>query len=132
MRTSIGHLIFNGVFERYQKLQVGSIELDLGMGTPFHGKDRLHLHPIELIEFTPYRFKEDMLPSDYFHRNVFLSFQEDALGISLRHDHRGETIFSGESDYPHFESTFPRSREIIDEILTECTDDGEGQDRWGE
>ena len=25
-----------------------------------------------------------MLPSDFFHRNVVLSFQEDAIGIRLR------------------------------------------------
>ena len=27
------------------------------------------------------------------------------------------------SDYPHQESTFPRSREIIDEILTDCSEE---------
>ncbi len=26
-------------------------------------------------------------------------------------------------DYPHVESTFPRSREIIEEILVDCTDE---------
>jgi hypothetical protein len=39
-----------------------------------------------------YRFKgpalarvgDGMLPSDFFHRNVVLSFQEDAIGIRLR------------------------------------------------
>jgi len=33
---------------------------------------------------TGYRFKENMRPSDFFRRNVFLGFQEDALGIQLR------------------------------------------------
>ena len=121
VRTSIGHLIFNGVFERYQKLQVGSIELDLGWVPHFMEKID-YTYTNRAIEFTPYRFKEDMLPSDYFHRNVFLSFQEDALGISLRQIIGVDNLLWG-SDYPHFESTFPRSREIIDEILTECTDD---------
>jgi hypothetical protein len=31
-----------------------------------------------------YRFTNGMLPSDFFHRNVVLSFQEDAIGIRLR------------------------------------------------
>ena len=31
-----------------------------------------------------YRFKDDALPSDFFHDNVFIGFQEDALGIRLR------------------------------------------------
>jgi hypothetical protein len=31
-----------------------------------------------------YRFKDGMLPSDFFRRNSVLSFQEDAIGIRLR------------------------------------------------
>jgi hypothetical protein len=31
-----------------------------------------------------YRFKNGMLPSDFFRRNIVLSFQEDAIGIRLR------------------------------------------------
>jgi hypothetical protein len=31
-----------------------------------------------------YRFENRMLPSDFFRRNVVLSFQEDAIGIRLR------------------------------------------------
>ena len=27
------------------------------------------------------------------------------------------------SDYPHIESTFPRSRQILGEILADCTED---------
>ena len=27
------------------------------------------------------------------------------------------------SDYPHAESTFPRSRQILDEILVDCTEE---------
>jgi predicted TIM-barrel fold metal-dependent hydrolase len=61
---------------------------------------------------TGYRFKENMRPSDFFRRNVFLGFQEDALGIQLR-DIIGVDTLQWGSDYPHQESTFPRSREIL-------------------
>ena len=70
----------------------------------------------------PYRFNEDSLPSDYFHRNVFLGFQEDALGIRLRDIIGVDSLMWG-SDYPHHESTFPRSRQILEEILVECTEE---------
>ena len=63
-----------------------------------------------------------MLPSDYFHRNVFLGFQEDGLGIRDRDIIGVDNILWG-SDYPHQESTFPRSREILEEILVDCTED---------
>ena len=123
VRMSLGHLIFSGVFERYPKLQVGSVEMELSWAP--HFLDRLDYTytqrpPGEVYGW--HRYKEDMLPSDYFHRNVFLAFQEDALGIRDRHIIGVDNLLWG-SDYPHFESTFPRSREILEEILTECTEE---------
>ena len=64
-----------------------------------------------------------MLPSDFFRRNVVLSFQEDAIGIRLR-DVIGVDNMMWGSDYPHSESTFPQSRKILAEIL-EGVPDGE-------
>jgi Amidohydrolase len=69
-----------------------------------------------------YRFKGAMLPSDFFRRNVVLSFQEDAIGIRLR-DVIGIDNMMWGSDYPHSESTFPQSRKILAEILAGVPDD---------
>ena len=69
-----------------------------------------------------YRFKGGMLPSDFFHRNVVLSFQEDAIGIRLREVIGVDNMMWG-SDYPHSESTFPQSRKILAEILEGVPDD---------
>jgi predicted TIM-barrel fold metal-dependent hydrolase len=69
-----------------------------------------------------YRFKDGMLPSDFFRRNVVLSFQEDAIGIRLR-DAIGVDNMMWGSDYPHSESTFPQSRKILAEILAGVPDD---------
>ena len=121
VRESIGQMIFTGVFERYPKLQVGSIEMELSW-VP-HFLDRIdYTYTQRQIEFAPYRFKEDMLPSDYFHRNVFVGFQEDALGIRLR-DIIGVDSLQWGADYPHAESTFPKSREILEHILMDCTEE---------
>ena len=121
IRESIGQMIFTGVFERYPKLQIGAVEMEVSW-VP-HFLDRIdYTYTQRQIEFAPYRFKEDMLPSDYFHRNVFIGFQEDALGIRLRDIIGVDSLMWG-GDYPHPESTFPKSREIIDHILSECTDE---------
>ena len=121
VRMSLAHMIYAGVFERYPKLQVGSIESELSW-IP-HFLDRLDYTYTQRVPLPIWhRFKEDMLPSDYFHRNVFLSFQEDALGIRDRHIIGVDNLLWG-SDYPHFESTFPRSQEILGEILVECTEE---------
>ena len=53
---------------------------------------------------------------------VVLSFQEDAIGIRLR-DVIGVDNMMWGSDYPHSESTFPQSREILAEILEGVPDD---------
>ena len=62
------------------------------------------------------RFKGGALPSDFFCGNIFIGFQEDDLGIELRH-RIGVDNLLWRSDYPHAESTFPRSREILERIL---------------
>jgi Amidohydrolase len=73
-----------------------------------------------------YRFKGGTLPSDFFHRNVVLSFQEDAIGIRLR-DVIGVDNMMWGSDYPHSESTFPQSRKILAEILEGVPADEQGK-----
>ena len=120
-RMSLAHMIFSGVFERYPKLQVGSIELELSW-VP-HFLDRLdYTYQQRARRDIWYRFKEAMLPSQYFHRNVFLGFQEDSLGIRLR-DIIGIDSLTWGSDYPHHESTWPYSHQVLEEILADCTED---------
>ena len=59
-----------------------------------------------------------MLTSDFFRRNIVLSFQEDAIGIRLRDaigpDNMMWNNMMWGSDYPHSESTFPQSRKILE------------------
>ena len=68
-----------------------------------------------------------MLPSDFFRRNIVLSFQEDAIGSRLRDvvgtDNMIWDNMMWGSDYPHSESTFPQSRKILAEILAGVPDD---------
>ena len=122
VRMSLADIIFSGVFERYPKLQVGSVEMELSW-VP-HFLDRIdYTYTQRVREFSRgYRFKEGALPSDFFHNNVFLGFQEDALGIRDRHIIGVDNLQWG-GDYPHPESTFPRSRQIIEEILVDCTEE---------
>ena len=121
VRSSLADMIYSGVFERYPKLQIGSIEFELSW-VP-HFLNRLDFNYSQRPPGDKWhRYKEDMMPSDYFHRNVFISFQEDSLGIELRHIIGVDNLLWG-SDYPHQESTFPYSRRVLDEILADCTDE---------
>ena len=68
------------------------------------------------------RFEGDALPSDHFRRNCFVSFQEDEAAIRVR-DYIGVENLMWGNDYPHAESTFPKSREFVDRILAGIPED---------
>jgi hypothetical protein len=125
---SMCDLIFSGVFERHPRLRLAIVEFKLAWAP----------HLLSTMDYTYcqrhgeaiYRFKgpalakagDGMRPGDFFHRNVVLSFQEDAIGIRLR-DVIGTGNMMWGSDYPHSESTFPQSRKILAEILEGVPDD---------
>ena len=111
---SMCDLVFSGVFERHPRLTLAIVEFELAWAP----------NVVASMDYTYrerhgeaiYRFKDDTLPSDFFRRNVVLSFQEDAIGVRLR-DVIGVDNMMWGSDYPHSESTFPQSRKILGEIL---------------
>jgi predicted TIM-barrel fold metal-dependent hydrolase len=117
---SLCDMIFSGVFERHPALTLAIVEFELSWAPNI----------LAAMDYTYrerhgeaiYRFKDGRRPSDFFHRNVVLSFQEDAIGIRLR-DVIGVDNMMWGSDYPHSESTFPRSRKILEEILAGVPDD---------
>jgi predicted TIM-barrel fold metal-dependent hydrolase len=55
-------------------------------------------------------------PSELFRRQVFATFEEDALGEQLI-PMLGADSCMWASDYPHTDSTFPNSRHVIEETL---------------
>ena len=114
MKDNITAIICSGVFERHPKLKIGLVEYEISWA-PYllYRMDRRYKE--RPVAFNKH-FQGDMIPSDFFKRNVFVSFQEDPAGIMLREYVGVETLMWG-SDYPHAESTFPKSREILDSIL---------------
>jgi predicted TIM-barrel fold metal-dependent hydrolase len=115
VRTSLSDMLYAGIFERYPKLKVSAVEFELSW-VPYFLRMLDYVY-IERQQQATYRFKNQMLPSDFFHSNIYVSFQEDDLGIRLR-DLIGVDQLMWGSDYPHAESTWPKSQEILDHILT--------------
>ncbi len=120
VRQSLADMIFSGVFDRYPKLRVGAIEFEACWAAYFaHTMDRAYKTAASLNRV---RFQGGALPSDHFRRNCFVSFQEDEAAIRLR-DHIGVKNLMWGNDYPHAESTFPKSREFVDRILAGIPED---------
>ena len=121
IRMSLAQMILSGVFERYPKLQIGSVEMELAW-IP-HFLERMdYAYTQRPRDPSWYRLKEGTLPSEYFHSNVFVGFQEDSMGIRDRQAIGVDNLMWG-SDYPHIESTFPKSQEILEQILADCTEE---------
>jgi predicted TIM-barrel fold metal-dependent hydrolase len=125
VRIALAAMIFAGVFERYPRLKVGAVEFEVAWA-PYFLARMDNLYTEQAIGVHGRRFNGGAVPSDFFRQNIFLSFQEDAVGIQLRTLLGIETLLWG-SDYPHAESTFPRSRAIVERILQGVPDEEKAQ-----
>jgi predicted TIM-barrel fold metal-dependent hydrolase len=123
VRQTLADLIFSGVFERFPRLRIGSVEHELGW-IPFF-LDRIDYVYTDRPRRGPEwkKFKDPhVLPSDFFRSNVFASFQQDPSGLRLL-DVMGRDTPTWGSDYPHTESTWPKSQEILKSIVGSLSDE---------
>jgi predicted TIM-barrel fold metal-dependent hydrolase len=120
VRDSLSQMIFGGVFERHPRLLVGSVEHEMAW-LP-HFVERIDYSYTQRTPRPPWReFADGVRPSDFIARNVFVSFIEDRPGVLAR-DQMGTQMITWGSDYPHTESTFPRSASIVDHLLEGVAD----------
>ena len=115
VRRSVGCMIFAGIFERFPRLKVVIVEHELAW-LPYFLK-QMDFHYRELSQTAPYRFRNQLLPSDFFRTHVFTTFQEDRIGLEQLPGMIGTDTLMFGSDYPHAESTWPHSRRFLDNLL---------------
>jgi predicted TIM-barrel fold metal-dependent hydrolase len=115
VRYSLGAMLFAGVFDRYPRLKVGSVEHET-MWIP-HWLQQMDFTYRERPVFTKgWKSREGMLPSEYWRRNMFVEFMEDDLGVRIRDTIGVDNMLWG-SDFPHSESTWPQSKQFLDRIF---------------
>ena len=108
MAEPIGVLIFSGVFQRFPKLRFATVES--GVGWFAFAAEYMDRTWEKQRFWTESKLTEK--PSFYMDRNVFGSFINDRVGILNRGEPGGRNIMWS-SDYPHSETTFPHSLEVI-------------------
>ncbi|TAL03065.1 MAG: amidohydrolase [Rhodospirillaceae bacterium] len=108
MAEPIAIAIFNGIFQRFPKLRFVCVES--GVGWFAFAAEYMDRTWEKQRYWTESKLTEK--PSFYMDRNVFGSFINDRLGILNRNAPGGRNIMWS-SDYPHSETTFPRSHEVI-------------------
>jgi len=114
IQSSLADVVVGGVFDRFPKLKIVSVEHDVAWFPHFlyrldHGYERFrHLQGTTL----------KMRPSDYLKQNVAATFQYDEGEGNIEFVRRslGTQSMLWSSDYPHNDSTWPHSREVIDQL----------------
>lgn len=108
MIEPVAIFIFNGLFQKFPKLRLVTVESGVGwMAWVTEYMDRT---------WEKQRYWTDSVltepPSFFMDRNVYGSFINDRVGI-LNRDLPGGRNIMWSSDYPHSETTFPHSRDVI-------------------
>jgi predicted TIM-barrel fold metal-dependent hydrolase len=111
--------IFDGVFMRHPQLKIVSVEADGGWIPHFmyrmdHAYKR-HRHWMRGKEL-------DKLPSDYFREHIYFTFQDDYTAFMFKDQMNIERMMWA-NDYPHSDSTWPWSQDILKQQLAHMTED---------
>ncbi|HWP64861.1 MAG TPA: amidohydrolase family protein [Candidatus Limnocylindria bacterium] len=106
----IGMLIFGGVFERHPKLRIVCVEADAGWAPHWmYRMDHYYTRHHHLRTKGLQR-----LPSEQFREHVYLTFQDDWSAFATAELQNPERLMWA-NDFPHSDSCWPRSQEIIRE-----------------
>jgi predicted TIM-barrel fold metal-dependent hydrolase len=106
-------LICGGVAEHHPKLRFVGAEFETGWVGHF----------LQRLDHATYRARHEASPdlknepSEYFHRQFFVTFEDDELGLRHR-DVIGVRNMLWGNDYPHHDAIWPNSLAVIDRIFT--------------
>jgi predicted TIM-barrel fold metal-dependent hydrolase len=105
-------LITSGVAHRHPGLRFVLAEWETGwLG-----------HVLQRMDHATYRARSfaspelDMEPSEYFRRQFYATFEDDEIGVRTREFIGVDNLLWG-NDYPHHDSIWPRSMEILRRIF---------------
>jgi predicted TIM-barrel fold metal-dependent hydrolase len=105
-------LICGGVVERFPKLKLIVSEFETGWIAHFLQRldHAIYRTPRSAVDYLT------MKPSEYFRRNFYATFEDDHEGILTR-EAIGVRNLNWGNDYPHHDSTWPRSMPILERIM---------------
>jgi predicted TIM-barrel fold metal-dependent hydrolase len=102
-------LIFSGVLERFPRLRVVMVENEIGW-IPFLLEQWDYYYKRHGVDREGLALKK--LPSEYFREQVYATFFNDAVGGHML-SWWGADNCMWSNDFPHGNSTWPNSREIV-------------------
>ena len=117
-------LIFSGVLDRHPRLKIVMAEAGLvWVPSMIQGLDIWYQRTRDGRRLTgdgPVTLPE-MLPSEYFPRQIWISFVDDPLGVKMVGSILDPDKVMFGSDYPHPASTWPYSQQVIEEQMQDIS-----------
>ena len=114
----IVNICASGVAERHPTLRFGAIEAGIGwVAWMLEAMDEAYRKHHMWV-----KPKLELLPSEYFRRQGFASFQEDRVGLDLARDHDLIDNFLWANDFPHHEGSWPYSSQAIERTMGNLDD----------
>ncbi len=105
----VGMLVYSGVFERHPDLKVVCVESDAGW-VPHYAYRMDHIY--KRHRFWNKTAELSRLPSQYLFDNVWFTFQDDWTAFDV-HDHLNAERIMWANDFPHSDSTWPLSQQLL-------------------
>ena len=118
-------LICGGVAEHHPGLRFVGAEFETGWVGHF----------LQRLDHATYRARKEaspdltMEPSEYFHRQFFVTFEDDELGLRHRDVIGVDNLLWG-NDYPHHDAIWPRSMEVLDRMMAGVPEDEVRKMTW--
>jgi predicted TIM-barrel fold metal-dependent hydrolase len=115
----VGMFIYSGVFDRFPDLKVVCVEADAGWAPHYaYRMDAIY----ERHRFWNKCQELERKPSEYFYENIYMTFQDDWTAFRC-HDQLNIERLLWANDFPHSDSTWPLSQQLLVEH-TGHLDDG--------
>jgi predicted TIM-barrel fold metal-dependent hydrolase len=116
--------VLSGVFDRFPDLQIFFAETQIGWIPLFlevceQRFERHHIWAQDLLGWKPLK---NGTPSEYVRRHFSWGFQRDTTGIMMRDKIGVDKLIWG-ADFPHQESDWPNSKDILKENFDSVTDE---------
>jgi predicted TIM-barrel fold metal-dependent hydrolase len=125
-RRVLGNLIFGGILDRHPSLRIVFAEGGINwVPGALQDAELTYGAHREIFDIVPKR-----RPTDYWHENLYATFQTDAIGLSLL-DRIGADRVMWAQDYPHGEGTFGYTAGALRQIV-EATSDADARLILGE
>jgi predicted TIM-barrel fold metal-dependent hydrolase len=115
----MGTFVFGGVFERHPRLKVVCVEADAGW-VPHYMYRMDHAYNRHRHWLAP-GVTLSKLPSEYFREHIYTTFQDDWVAFRMT-DMVNPRRLMWANDFPHSDSTWPWSQEMLAEQTKHLTE----------